>query len=56
MTMGHNAALVKPYCRLGKRKFSFSQRTITDWNHLSHDCVKASSVNMFKKTGRQIGR
>ena len=48
MTRGHKAALVKPYCRLNKRKFSFSQRTINDWNHLSHDCVNASSVNMFK--------
>ena len=47
MTRGHKAALVKPYCRLDKRKFSFSQRTITDWNNLSNDCVNASSVNMF---------
>ena len=48
MTRGYKAALVKPYCRLNKRKFSFSQRTIHDWNHLSHDCINASSVNMFK--------
>ena len=48
MTRGHKAALVKPYCRLNKRKFSFSQRTINDWNNLSLDCVNASSVNMFK--------
>ena len=48
MTRGHKAALVKLYCRLHKRKVSFSQRTINDWNHLSHDCVNASSVNMFK--------
>ena len=48
VTRGHKAALVKPYSRLDKRKFSFSQRTITDWNNLSHDCVNASSVNMFK--------
>ena len=25
-----------------------SQRTITEWNKLSTDCVTASSVNMFK--------
>ena len=37
-----------PYSRLDKRKCSFSQRTITDWNNVSHDCVNASSVNMFK--------
>ena len=48
VTRGHKAALVKPYSRLYKRKFSFCQRTITDWNNLSHDCVNASSVNMFK--------
>ena len=46
MTRGHKAALVKPYCRLDKRKFS--QRTINDWTNLSHDCVNASSLNMFK--------
>ena len=46
MTRGHKAALVKPYCRLDKRKFSFSQRTINDWNQLSHDCVNTSSVNV----------
>ena len=48
MTRGYKAALVKPYCRLNKRKFSFSQRTINDCNNLGHDCVNASSVNMFK--------
>ena len=48
VTRGHNAALVKPYCRLDNITFSFSQRTITDCNNLSHDCVNASSVNMFK--------
>ena len=30
------------------RKYSFSQRTIIEWNNLSTDCVTASSVNMFK--------
>ena len=34
MTRGHKAALVKSYCRLDKRKFSFSQRTINDMNQL----------------------
>ena len=48
MTRGHKAVLVSPYCRVDKRKFS-SQRTLNDWNQLSHDCVNASSVNMFKK-------
>ena len=35
VTRGHKAALVKPYSSLDRRKFSFSQRTITDWNNLS---------------------
>ena len=30
------------------RKYSFSQRVINEWNKLPHDCVNASSVNMFK--------
>ena len=30
------------------KKYSFSQRTINEWNKLSTDCVTASSVNMFK--------
>ena len=48
VTRGYKAALVKPYSRLDNRKLSFHKRTITDWNNLSHDCVNASSVNMFK--------
>ena len=30
------------------RRYSFSQRTINEWNKLSTDCVTASRVNMFK--------
>ena len=30
------------------RKYSFSQRVISELNKLSNDCVNASSVNMFK--------
>ena len=41
--------LVKDQCKLDIRKYSFSQRTINEWNELSTDCVTASSVNMFKK-------
>ena len=40
--------LVNYQCRLDIRKYSFSQRTIDEWNKLSTDCVTASSVNMFK--------
>ena len=43
-----NIKLVKEQCRLGIRKYSFSQRVINEWNKLSNDCVNVSSVNMFK--------
>ena len=46
-TREHELKLVKDQCRLGIRKYSFSQRTINEWNKLSTDCVNASSVNMF---------
>ena len=48
MTIGYKVALVNPYCRLDTGKYSFSQRTTNNWNKLSHDCVNAVSVNMFK--------
>ena len=47
-TRGHEVKLVKDQCRLDIRKFSFSQRTVNEWNKLSTDCITASSVNMFK--------
>ena len=47
-TRGHNVKLVKDQCRLYIRKYSFSQRTINEWNKLSMDCITASIVNMFK--------
>ena len=37
----------KKQCRLDIRTFSFSQRTVNEWNRLSADCVGASSVNIF---------
>ena len=40
--------LANKQCRIYIRKFSFSQRTVNEWNRLSADCVGASSVNMFK--------
>ena len=45
-TRGHEVTLVKDQCRLDIRKYSFSQRSINEWNRLSTDCVTASS--MFK--------
>ena len=55
ITRGHNYTLVKKQSRLDVRKYSFSQRIINVWNNLSTDCVRASSVNMFKnKKLRQV--
>ena len=47
-TRGHRNTLAKKQCRLDSRPFSFSQRTVNEWNKLSADCVGASSVNIFK--------
>ena len=49
---GHGIALAKKQCSTHThthiRTFSFSQRTVNEWNRLSADCVGAKSVNMFK--------
>ena len=50
ITSGHKAALVKEQCRLDMRKYSFSQRAMSEWNKLRNDCVNANSVNMLKKS------
>ena len=55
-TRGHELKLVTNRCLLYIRKYSFSQRTINEWNKLSTDCVTVSSVNMFKKVGTYIRR
>ena len=47
-TKGQGVILAKKQCRLDIRKFSFSQRTVNEWNKLSADCVDAGSVNIFK--------
>ena len=47
-TRGHGITLAKKQCRLDIRQFSFSHRTVNEWNRLPADCVGASSVNMFK--------
>ena len=47
-TRGHEVKPVKDQCRLDIKKYSFSQRTVNEWNKLSTDCITASSVNMFK--------
>ena len=58
-TRGHEVKLVKDQFRLDIRKYSFSQKTINEWNKLSTVCVTTSSVNMFKNkfyAGGQVTR
>ena len=47
-TRGRRVTLAKRQCRLDIRTFSFSQRTVNEWNRLSADCAGASSVNIVK--------
>ena len=46
-TRTHGVTLAKKQSRLDIRTFSFSQRTVYEWNIFSADCVGASSVNIF---------
>ena len=48
ITRGHDFSLAKGQSRLDFRKYSFSQRTVNEWNKLSADYVYTSSVNMIK--------
>ena len=48
ITRWHDFTLGKGRSRLDVRKFSFSQRTVYEWNKLPADCVHSSSINMFK--------
>ena len=47
-TRGHEVILVKGNFGLDIRKYSFSRRTINEWNALYTDCVTASSVTVFE--------
>ena len=42
ITRGHDFTLVKGQNRLDFRKYSFSQRTVNEWNQLSSDCLHSS--------------
>ena len=46
-TRGHQVKL-KDQCRFDISKYSFSQKTINEWNELCKACVTAISVKMFK--------
>ena len=47
-TRGHGITLAKKQCRLDISKFSFSQRTVNEWNRLSADCVGANASGTFR--------
>ena len=38
------------------RKYSFSQRTINEWNRPPGDCGNATSVNMFKNKKNKMDK
>ena len=48
-TRGHDVKLVKDQCRLDIRKYSFSQRTINEWNKLSMDCITVSGLHVDER-------
>jgi len=48
-TRGHSMKLQKRNHRLDCRKYSFSQRIITEWNALPEDIIASTTVNQFKK-------
>ena len=47
-TRGHDFKLYKENCKSDKRKFTFSQRVINQWNVLPSKIVNASNINTFK--------
>ena len=50
ITRGHDFILMKGPSRLDVRKYSFSQRTVNEWNKLSADCVHG--INMCKQNSQ----
>ena len=48
LTGVHDRTLVNGQIRLGGRKYSRSQTTVKELNKLSADCVRSSSIDMFK--------
>ena len=48
-TRGHDLKLYKEACNSNARKFSFSQRVVTNWNNLQYNTVHAANINIFKK-------
>ena len=47
-TTGHMHKVFLPSSRLNLRKFSFSQRVVSEWNSLPPKAVNQTTVNVFK--------
>ena len=48
-TRGHSRKLLKEFCRLNVRKFSFVSRVVDIWNGLPESVVSATTVFQFEK-------
>ena len=49
-TRGNNLKICKQSCKLNIRKYSFSLRTVNNWNSLPISLVNSSSINSFKSS------
>ena len=50
-TRGRDFTLGKGRTRLDVRKYSFSHRTVNEWNKLSADCVQSSTSTGHGRAG-----
>ena len=48
-TRGHKLRIIRQTCRLNIRKYTISQRVITEWNHLPPEAVIAKTVILSKR-------
>ena len=51
MTRGHEVTLAKQQRRLVFRKFSFSERSVNDWDRLSAVRLRCQQCSYVKKNG-----
>ena len=42
-TIGHSLKLVKPTCRIDRRRFSFAHRIVDNWNGLDESIIACDS-------------
>lgn len=48
-TRGHSYKIFKNRCFTTQRKYSFSQRTVNNWNNLTEEIVTSKNINAFKR-------